>query len=135
MSGVVHATAGRLVEILGVSGALKFAEAFGGRRLYLPQPERLKPEGRIVAVVGFEAARKLAFEWRGLEVMVPKCAAYLQAQRDRAIHEDSKTLSYRALAEKYQLTERRIGQILEQPAPEAPGAAAARAGQGDFFGR
>src|SRR5262249_45522523 len=108
MSGVVHAQAERLVEILGVPLALKFAERFGGRGLSLPQPERLKAESALAALLGFPAAQKLAFEWRGLEVMVPKCRDWMLARRNaeiRARHDGGQSM--RALAEAFGLTEKR----------------------------
>jgi Mor family transcriptional regulator len=120
MSGVTYAPVERLVEILGIALALKFAGRFGGRRTYLPQPERLKPEGPIVATVGYEAAVKLAHEWRGQEIMVPRCVSYLVRERARAIHADAKTLSKDQLALKYDITERYVFMILDAPAPTEP---------------
>jgi Mor family transcriptional regulator len=113
MSGVVHAQAGLIVELLGVELALKFVAKFGGRRLYLPQPERLDPNGPIVATVGSEAAKKIACEWRGLEIMVPKCSAWVIAERNRQIHCDAATMSASQVAEKYGLTERSVFKILK----------------------
>lgn len=125
MSGVTYAPVDRLVEVLGVPDALKFAERFGGNRLYVPQPERLKPEGALVATLGYEAARKLAFEWRGMEIMVPKCREYLARARARAIHAEPATMSRADIARKYGITERRVFQILEAPPPGEPAAAPA----------
>lgn len=120
MSGVTYAPVDRLVEVLGVPGALKFAERFGGNRVYVPQPERLKPEGVLVATLGFEAAQKLAFEWRGMEIMVPKCRDYLARAMARAIHADEATMSRADIARKYGVSERRVFQILAAPAPAEP---------------
>lgn len=133
MSGVAYAPVDRLVAVLGVVGALKFAERFGGGRVYLPQPERLKPEGAIVQTIGMEAARKLAFEWRGMEIMVPQCAAHLKRERDRAVHAEAKTLSVKEVALKYGITERHAFRILAtapEPEPDKPEAARA---QGRLF--
>lgn len=133
MSGVTYATVERLVEILGLVNALKFAERFGGGRVYLPQPERLKPEGPIVQLLGMDAAREIAFEWRGMEIMVPQCAAHLRAQRDASIRAESATMSVKEIALKYGLTERHAFRILATaPAAEPIVAEAARA-QGKLF--
>lgn len=121
MSGVEYAPVERLVAVLGLVTALKFVERFGGVRLYLPQPERLKPEGPIVQTIGFEAARKLAFEYRGMEIMVPKCVSLLKQRRDRAIHAEPKTMSVKEIALKYGMTERNAFYVLAKPPePEAP---------------
>lgn len=127
MSGTTYAPVERLVAILGVVAALRFAERFGGRRVYVPQPERLKAEGALVSTLGHDAASKLAFEWRGQEIVVPICADLLRVERDRAIHADAAAnLSASAIAAKYGVTERHVFRILAEPAPAAaaPGAAA-----------
>lgn len=131
MSGVVYASVDRLVEVLGLAGTLALARRFGGVRVYVPQPERLKPEGALVATLGHDIAHKLAFEFRGLEIMVPKCVAYLNRERARRIHAEAKTASAAQLATRYGITERYVFAILAEPPPDepaepAPGAAAQR---------
>lgn len=122
----------RLVELLGVAGALKLAERFGGQRLYMP--ERVKPEGALAQAIGFEAAQKLAFEWRRDAVDIPKCAALLRARRDRQIREDTKAMSVAAVAEKWDTTERNVYMILARPEPSADeGAAVVDAAQRTLF--
>lgn len=133
MSGTTYAPVERLVAILGLAGALKFAERFGGVRVYLPQPERLKPEGALVQLLGFEAAQALAFEWRGQEIVVPQCAAYLRAQRDRAIREDARTMSAVDVALKYRTTERHVFRILATAPAAEPAAQGAARAQGKLF--
>ena len=128
MSGVVYAPVDCLVEVLGVALALRFAKRFGGGRVYVPQPERLKPEGAIVATIGLEAGLRLCHEWRGLEIMVPKCVSYLARDRARAIHAERRTMSVAGLARKYEITERHASRILAEPPPvEEPAPAAPRA--------
>ena len=112
MSGLVHATINRLVEILGLPTALKFAKRFGGGRVSVPQPARLKPEGRIVQAIGIEAAAALSAEYRGLEIMVPRFAAYRRAERDRNILlKSSQGISARRLALEYKVSERHVYRV------------------------
>jgi Mor family transcriptional regulator len=120
MSGLTYAPVDRLVAIIGLGAALKFAGRFGGRRVYVPQPERLKAEGPIVATIGFEAAQRLAFEWRGQEIAVPRCVSYLVRERARRIHADAATMSAAEIAGKYGITERYAFMILAEPAPVEP---------------
>lgn len=127
MSGVVYAPVDRLVAVLGIVAALRFAERFGGRRVYVPQPERIKPEGPVVATIGYDAAVRLAQEWRGLEIMVPLCAAYVRQQRDRAIHAEPQQMSVADVAGKYGITERHAFRILASEPPEAAESAASSA--------
>lgn len=134
MSGVVYAPVGRLVEVLGVVSALKLAKRFGGGRLYVPQPERLKPEGAICATIGYDAAAKLAHEWRGLEIMVPRCVSYLVRERARAMHAEAKSMSVGEVARKYDMTERYAFMTLAEPPPvEDPAEAEAESAQRQLF--
>lgn len=135
MSGLVHASVDRLVEVLGLAATLKLAERFGGRRLYVPQPERLKPEGAIVATIGYDLAVKLAYEWRGLEIVVPQCAAYVRRARDRAIHADAAAMPVAEISRKWGMTERHVFRILAEPPPadEAGAADARRLAQPSLF--
>lgn len=129
MSGV-YVPVERLVDVLGVAVALKFAARFGGRAIYVPRPEGLKPEGPLAGTVGFDLGLKVCREWGGQEIAVPKCRPYLAREMARAIHREAKTMTVSAIAEKYEITERWAFQILAAPAPverAEPEAAAASA--------
>jgi len=118
MSGLVYASVDRLVEVLGLAATLQLAERFGGRRVYVPQPERLKPEGALVATIGYDKAVKLTYEWRGLEIIVPQCAAHLRRARDRAIHADAARQTAAELSKKWGITERHVFRVLAAPPPD-----------------
>lgn len=135
MSGLAYASVDRLVEVLGLAATLQLAERFGGRRVYVPQPERLKPEGALVATIGFDAAVKLVHEWRGLEIIVPQCAAYLRRARDRAIHADAAQMTAVAISRKWGITERHVFRVLAEPPPavEDGGAPAGNPAQASLF--
>ena len=49
----------RVAEDCGVGTALSFAQAFGGRQLYVPLAESLAKEHPIAAALGLPAARKV----------------------------------------------------------------------------
>lgn len=102
----------RLVEVLGLPLALRLLNAFGGRRVYLPHPSRLQAHNQVAAVLGLEAASKLAGEWPQTHVMLPKGAAELRRQRDRAIRAEKDNLSVRELAGKFDTTERHVYRVL-----------------------
>jgi hypothetical protein len=111
MAGIVHARIEELIERLGVSTALRLAKAFGGRRLYVPECSHVDEGHPIARAIGLEAARKVAEEWRSLEIAVPRCAAQLRSERDRALRADRAHLSISKVAEKYALCERNVLRI------------------------
>lgn len=112
MAGVLYAEARRLVQLLGVDDALKFAAAFGGRRLYVPKARSLKADGAIVAAIGADAAMKIVAEYRGLEIMVPKCQRWLIAKRNAVIWSELQAgRSVRSVAERFGMTERNVSRI------------------------
>lgn len=134
MSGTTYAPVERIVEVVGLAAALRLAERFGGRRLYVPQPERLKAESPLAAVLGFDLAQKFAFEWRGMEIVVPRCVEYLRRARDRQIHLDAKSMSAAEIAAKHGMTERHVFRVLAEAAPAAEADAAAASSQRSLFG-
>lgn len=121
----LYAPIGRLIDVLDEPTALKLVALLGGRRVFIPYPERLKPEGKLVAAVGYEAALKLAREWSGIEIMLPTCRHLLARERWRAIRAEPKTMPAKAVARKYNLTERSVFRIRSsRPAgPRRPAAA------------
>lgn len=133
MSGVTYVPVGELVEAIGLAAALKLARRFGGRRVYVPQPERIKPEGPLAGTIGFDAVTRLAKTWRGQEIAVPKCVGYLARERARRIHAEPAAMSIAAIAAKYDITERWAFRILATPAPGEPAEEPARLAQRDFF--
>jgi hypothetical protein len=111
MPGTVYVPVVDLVRVLTLPTALKFAERFGGARVYVPNAGWLQPEHPIVDAIGLEAARSLAEEWQQLEIVVPRCAAELRRLRNQAVCQDKSDLSARQCALKYETTERHIFRI------------------------
>lgn len=64
----------RLSKRIGRPSALRLAEHFGGRNLYVPTVKRLRPTHEIAQVIGMEAARELSYHWGGNYLSVPTTA-------------------------------------------------------------
>jgi hypothetical protein len=107
----VHATVKELLDILGPEALTQFAMRYGGTRVYIPQPHFLKPGHDLSRVVGYELAVKLAREWRGVEMAVPRCLSLVVALRDEKIRAEAPFTTLREQVHKYGLTERTISYI------------------------
>lgn len=101
-------TVEKLVTTLTLTTALRFVDRFDGVRVYVPHQTRLTEDHPIVQAIGMEAARQLAAEWQQLEIMVPRCKAFLRRERNRALRADRAELSAKQAALKYELTERMV---------------------------
>jgi len=99
-------------ERIGLDAALKLADAFGGTRLYIPEPDHLHPAHPIAQAIGLDAARALAEDYRGDSLTVPQAAGYLAALRRQRILDDLQAgLSVRQAALKHGVHERHIYRI------------------------
>lgn len=119
-----YVTVDALVEVIGLTMALRLCTALGGRRIYIAHPSRMLPHSDAAKVLGLECARRLAAAWPQMHIDIPRAAEHLRRERDRQIHADRHAFSLRDLATKYDTTERHIARILarEAPAPDAPNA-------------
>ncbi len=106
-----------LIGVLGLSGALRLVQRLPGVRVYVPSPERINPESFLARAVGADVVRQLASRWPQTEITVPRAAAYLRRERDRALHRDAGKLTVRELALKYELGEREVYRKLQEPPP------------------
>lgn len=107
----VHATVKQLLDVLGPEALTQFAMRYGGTRVYIPQPHFVKPSSELSRVIGHELAVKLARDWRGIEMAVPRCLSLAVALRDDRIRAEAPLLTIREQAHKYGLTERTISFI------------------------
>jgi Mor family transcriptional regulator len=126
----VNAPLDELVKTLGLPAALRLVEAFGGTRVYLPLAQTMTDEHPVARAVGASAARALCELWPSERVVIPRAAAYLRAERDRALIKDAEDHTVPQLARKYELTERWVYYIL---ARGLPCDAAVAGGQSDLF--
>ncbi len=96
-----------LVDVVGLTAALKLVELRGGVRLEVPK--RAKPEHWLVPHIGIEALTKLAAYYSGECIEIDRCAKVLKLLKEREIvAEFAGGLSNAQLARKYQYTERGI---------------------------
>jgi Mor family transcriptional regulator len=132
----VSAPLGQLVEIVGMTQALRLVEGFGGTEIYLPNPSRVKAHSPLAQALGVETVQKLAAHWPSSHVMVPRGrgVARLKRRRDLAILEDCKTMSVRKVALKHEMTERAIYGVLERGREGLGESGASAITQGDLFG-
>lgn len=110
MKHEAHLTA-YLRDLLGEESFVRFCQAFGGTRVYVPL--KVKRGGDIVRAIGEEAARRLvdarAAEW----IRVPL------ARRDRALFYYSRNMSQADIALKLGITENGVQKLLYRE-PELP---------------
>jgi DNA-binding transcriptional regulator LsrR (DeoR family) len=117
----MEATAANLVRLLGEDGARALAQAFGGRRLYVPrQPGAHHP---ITVAVGQQAAERLAAAFHGVGIDVP----VMPATRTEIRRLDAEGLTRADIARKLGITERWVYKTLAE-APSLPSR------QGRLFG-
>lgn len=112
-----YVTVEKLVEVIGLTMALRLCSAFGGRRIYLAHPSRVLPHSDAAKVLGLATAQQLAASWPQTHIEIPRAADYLRRERDRRIHAERASTSERDLAAKYDTTERNIRLIMVRPAP------------------
>lgn len=112
----------KLVEMVGIDGALKIMDVYGGvQKVYIPQ----QPEGTDIArKLGLELANALSKQLGGGGYMynIPRCVSLLVDVRNCEIIEcHKKGESPVKLAYEFNMTERWIRTIIaRQTAPEAP---------------
>lgn len=100
-----------LADVIGADVALELASRFGGRRVYIPMSAT--PDHPLAETLGLEAMSALVEYLGSGEFMVPSAKQLERFARDRAIRrEHADGASCRTLAERYQLGERRVWEIL-----------------------
>lgn len=101
----------RLKELLGPEAALKLSRTHGGTMLYVPR--QIKEQHPLFALLGPEAAKMLAAACGGDRLEIPKPdAVFRQFRKKRIITARKQGQSIAALAERHNLSRRRILQIL-----------------------
>lgn len=114
-----------VIPIIGQAVAAELVRRLGGTTFPVPKRETAQGELRyrqLAAVVGEEAAGLLVYHYGGTMLYIPRGARAIQEQRDAAIH-DAVTDAIRSgrtmtevvneMALKYQLTDRRVWEILK----------------------
>jgi Mor family transcriptional regulator len=126
---MIHASINEIVRVIGLAAAVKLVESFGGTRIYLPHPSRVKPDTPVAQALGIEAACRLASEWPQCEIAIPGSST-LRPERDHAIRNEPASMPVRELAKKYGLTERQIYNVRAESDDPAPGQPAQKSAAG-----
>lgn len=100
-----------VAQVVGVAGALKLMDRYGGDRVYVPQ--RLTLFHPLVDLLGLEAALALSFAYGGDYLAVPVGVAMrCQARNERLWRLRQQGWSYSQIRQEFNLSRRRIAEIL-----------------------
>jgi hypothetical protein len=104
----------QLQHILGEEGFVRFTQALGGTRVYIPWS--LRDDGDVVQAVGRELADKIS------RAMAPATIRVPLARRERALFYRMAGLSDAAIARRLGITENGVGKLFKRQAhlPERP---------------
>lgn len=99
-----------LIQLLGFELAMRLVYLHGGSKLYVPVNE-----GCLLAQqIGVEAFRLLSAEYGGCHVWIPQGQAHVIQARNRQIVARAGSCTVRELASRFELSPRRIQQILKE---------------------
>ena len=108
-----------LVDVIGLTAALKLVEAHGGTHIWVPKHARL---GHWLAIlIGLEALERLCAYYDSTQVEIPLCAKMLRMIKERAIvAEFEQGASNNQLARKHGTTDRTIRRIRQRAGNAVP---------------
>lgn len=110
-----------LVDVVGLTAALKIVDLRGGGRLEVPK--YVKSGHWLVEHIGVEALTKLVAYYNGERIEIDRCAKVLQMIKERAIvAEFDNGASNGELARKHNYTERGIRILRKRVAQTQPSA-------------
>ncbi|MBF0340218.1 MAG: hypothetical protein HQL95_04565 [Magnetococcales bacterium] len=98
-------------DVIGWPATIQLVQGMGGVRVAIPK--KMRPEHALVALLGADAAGKLAAMYGGENLKIPRAITALRCQRDREIlrrYDEGERLA--ALAREYQLDLRTIERII-----------------------
>lgn len=106
-----------LRAVLGDEGLVRFAQEFGGTRVYIPHA--MRDDHDIVETIGRELADKLS------RAMAPATFRVPLARRERALYYRAQGLSDAKIARRLGMTENGVGKLFnrEEGLPSRPGKA------------
>lgn len=108
---------GEIAEVAGLQAALAVVERWGGIRLYVPEPDKLRDTHPMVEAVGADAAQAIAQRFQREEILVPRTPTLVRAARDRRIraeHDPDAGVSASVLAQRWGLSLRMVRYILAE---------------------
>lgn len=122
-----------IADLVGLPAAIRLVEVLGGTTWPVAKARNRAGEARHAAlaeIIGEKAADRIAQHWGGDMLYIPRCAVALRRVRDLEINqrfEDgvrqgvSSNVLVAQLAREFRLCDRRIWEILKQPAESASG--------------
>ena len=97
-----------LAATVPIEALLKLVRARGGQVVWIPAPDGFGPDNWLAECMGYDAALALVRRFDGDFFAVPRCAAALQAERDRAILAARQTLTRNQCAAQFGVTWRTV---------------------------
>jgi hypothetical protein len=110
----------KLVELIGKEATKRLITAFGGTRLYIPTPNRLRPTNRLVQAIGWDSAMILCREYGGVShLKIPTCHVYRKPlDRRKIVRLRAKAIPISHIAKKVHCTEKAIYEHLKKAIKE-----------------
>ncbi|MGJ4748481.1 Mor transcription activator family protein [Leptospira sp. SA-E8] len=110
------------VRLIGIPATMLLVQHHGGRRIYIPSPERCTDAHALARLIGAENLGKLANYYGSVpHFQLPKAERALLAVRNARIVNDYKTRkTARELAVEHNLTEGQIVRILSRSGAQPP---------------
>ena len=100
-----------IAEVVGDDNVMKLVEEYGGTRIFIPR--NMGVQHKLAKLLGFENARILSNTFGGETLTVARCSNLLRYQRNKEIcTKYDAGVGVRALARRYEVTERHIYSIL-----------------------
>lgn len=101
-------TAQEIAEVIGVEKTLELVKGkreTGCRSLYVPRPDNMHSSHWLVKTIGEQAAQKLAREYAGEPLTIPRCSSLSKLERNKKIIAmRQKGLRYQDIAEALGMT-------------------------------
>ncbi len=107
-----------LEALIGGEATRKLIERYGNRFVCVPQA--ITADHPLADLLGREEAERLSYHYGGMRLLIPKGYELSILERNRAIREASAAgATGPELAQRFDLSHRRIRAILHQPPPTA----------------
>ncbi len=117
-----------IANLVGMSKTMQLVQAFGGTDLTMPiGVENSMTEQALISAVGEETAQLLMENYGGDRLYIPRCEVALRDLRNNRLMAElkqavmngmSQTKAIRRLAIQYELSERRIYELLKERLPQ-----------------
>ncbi|AZN69290.1 hypothetical protein DX910_14550 [Acinetobacter haemolyticus] len=100
-----------MVRLTDLTTTLAIVEHFGGSELKLPTLKMVNDRHELAHLIGFNNLKQLCQYWNGDNIYIPYASEYAKFLRDEKILHDSKRMTDRELAKKYNISSRWVREI------------------------